>query len=294
MPVLSNSLADVIKFFTCELTAIYSDSELQNITNWIFEKQLNLNSTDIAVKRDLLIDSKDIKELEKMCAELKAHRPIQYVLGEAEFYHLKFKVNESVLIPRPETEELVDLIIKQFKTHNSPINILDIGTGSGCIPIAIKKNIPYAKVFAIDVSKDALELAKYNANENKVGVDFFLADILSEHASEIILKHTKEKIDIIISNPPYILESEKDGLHKRVKNYEPSLALFVKDTDPILFYRKIAAVTKEIGTKNSHLFFECHANHAQSVFKLLKESNYFNVSLSNDMAGLNRFVSGIV
>ena len=226
-----------------------------------------------------------------MCKELKAHRPIQYVLGEAEFYRLKFKVNESVLIPRPETEELVDLIIKKFKTQ-STLNILDIGTGSGCIPIAIKKNIPHANVYGLDVSKAALEIAKYNAEQSRVEVIFFQADVLSDSIAADILEHTNnQKIDLIISNPPYVLESEREGLQNRVKDYEPNLALLVNDTDPILFYRKITALTKKIGAENARLYFECHTNYAKTVSEMLKEEDFSNITLFKDLAGLNRIVS---
>jgi release factor glutamine methyltransferase len=278
-------LKDLINFYKIELADIYTESELQNIINWIFEKQFNTQHPTFN------ISAADIKELERMCKELKAHRPIQYVLGEAEFYRLNFKVNENVLIPRPETEELVELIINKLKVKNL-LNILDIGTGSGCIPIAIKKNIPHANVYGFDVSKDALEIAKYNAKQNGVGVNFFLADVLSKDISEAILRQTNnQKIDLIISNPPYVLDSEKEGLQNRVKNYEPNLALFVNDTDPILFYRKIATLTGNIGAEKTSLYFECHTNYADMTSKMLNEEGFKNITLYKDMAGLNRFVS---
>ncbi len=290
MQIASNTIKSVIALYKSELWGIYSDSELQNIINWIFEKQLKLNSTDIISKKEFVVNPYDIKELERMCGELKTHKPIQYVLGEAEFYRLKFKVNESVLIPRPETEELVELIINNLKIK-SPLTILDIGTGSGCIPITIKKNIPHANVFALDVSTEALEIAQYNAKQSRVEVNFFQADVLSDTIIEDILKQTnKKKMDLIISNPPYVLESERKGLHNRVKSYEPSLALFVNDADPILFYRKIAALTKKIGAKNASLYFECHADYAQSVCEMLKAENFSDSCLFTDLAGLNRFV----
>ncbi|MHB8261790.1 MAG: peptide chain release factor N(5)-glutamine methyltransferase [Bacteroidia bacterium] len=271
--------SDVIKFYKQELADIYTQSEIQNITNWILEKQLKNGVADI-------------EGLKRMCNELKAHKPIQYVLGEAEFYRLQFKVNESVLIPRPETEELVERVIQSLKPNISNLNILDIGTGSGCIPISIKKNISQAKVYALDVSKDALEIAKYNAVQNNVEVNFFLADILSDSIEATILQHTKQEIiDLIISNPPYVLVSEKEGLHNRVKNYEPSLALYVDDNDPILFYRRIAALAKNILTKNGMLYFECHKDYAQTVYKLLMDKKFSTVCLHQDMTSVNRFVS---
>ncbi|HXD94821.1 MAG TPA: peptide chain release factor N(5)-glutamine methyltransferase [Bacteroidia bacterium] len=291
MEIHSNLLSDVIKFYKKELADIYTESELQNITNWIFEKQLNLNSSQLISNTNLRVNQSDLILLEQMCCKLKAHTPIQYVLGEAEFYRLKFKVNKSVLIPRPETEELVDIVIKKFKTQ-APLHILDVGTGSGCIPISIKKNMPAANVYGLDVSNAALEVAKFNATQNKTDVNLFKADVLAENVAEIILNQTKnQKIDVLISNPPYVLQSEKEGLHNRVKNYEPHLALFVDDPDPILFYRKIALLAKKILSDKGVIYFECHTNYAEAVFQLLTEMNFSQVYLLKDMAGLNRFVN---
>jgi release factor glutamine methyltransferase len=291
MEIHSNLLGDVVKFYKKELADIYTESELQNIISWIFEKQLKLSSAQLISNSNIRVNQSDLILLEQMCHQLKAHTPIQYVLGEAEFYHLKFKVNKSALIPRPETEELVDMIIKKIKTQQS-LNILDIGTGSGCIPISIKKNMPSANVYGLDVSDAALEIAKYNAIQNKVDVNLFKADVLAENIAEIILNQTKnQKIDVLISNPPYVLASEKEGLHKRVKNHEPHLALFVDDTDPILFYRKIALLAQKILSDKGVLYFECHTDYAEAVYQLLTTMNFEQVHLLKDMAGLNRFVS---
>ncbi|HTA62906.1 MAG TPA: peptide chain release factor N(5)-glutamine methyltransferase [Bacteroidia bacterium] len=293
MEIHSNLLSDVIKFYKKELADIYTESELQNICNWIFEKQLNLSSSQLISNSTIRVNQSDLILLEQMCFKLKEHSPVQYVLGEAEFYRLKFKVNKSVLIPRPETEELVDIIIKKFKTQAS-LNILDIGTGSGCIPISIKKNIPSANVYGLDVSDDALKIAKHNVLQNKVDVNLFKADVLAKNIAGLILHQTKnQKVDIVISNPPYVLASEKEGLHNRVKNYEPHLALFVDDVDPILFYRKIAELTKIILAEKGMFYFECHTDYTQAVFQLLVDDGFKNVSLLKDMAGLNRFVSAV-
>jgi release factor glutamine methyltransferase len=291
MEIHSNLLTDVIKFYKKELADIYTESELQNITNWVFEKQLKLRSAEIISNQSIRVNQSDLIILEQMCYKLKEHQPIQYVLGEAEFYRLKLKVNKSVLIPRPETEELVDLIIQKHKNQKE-LNILDIGTGSGCIPISIKKNIPNATVYGLDVSEGALEIAKYNSGQNKAEVHFFKADVLSHTISELILNQTKNrKIDIIISNPPYVLQSEKEGLENRVKNFEPHLALFVDNTDPILFYRKIIALAKKTLSGTGLLYFECHTYYAFAVYQLLIENNFKNVILHKDLAGLDRFVS---
>ena len=208
MQIHSNLLSDVIKFFKRELAGIYTESELQNIINWIFEKQLKLNSAEIISNLTKRVNQSGLIILEQMCYKLKEHQPIQYVLGEAEFYHLKFKVNKNVLIPRPETEELVEIIIKSQESRNKNCTILDIGTGSGCIPVSLKKNISTAAVYALDVSEDALEIAKFNSQQNKTDVHFFKADVLKDNIAEEILTQTKnQKLDITISNPPYVLQS---------------------------------------------------------------------------------------
>ena len=299
MQIHSNLVSDVIKFYQKELAAVYSESELLNVTRWVLEKQLKLHAGEIVSKKELRVNQSDLIELEQMCYQLREHMPIQYVLGEAEFYHLKFQVNENVLIPRPETEELVDKIVSKLKCHpelvegqNSKLNILDIGTGSGCIPISIKKNMTNALVYGLDISDGALHIAKQNALQNKVEVVFFKADVLSDNVADIILNQThQEEIDILISNPPYVLNTEKEDLHNRVKNYEPHLALFVEDADPILFYRKISTLAKKILAKNGMLYFECHSDYTESVYNLLIENDFNHVCLFKDMSGLNRFVS---
>jgi release factor glutamine methyltransferase len=285
MQISANTISAVSAFYKKELAHIYTESELQNIIRWILEKQLNFTGD---IYSDVRINESDLIPLSNMCAELKANKPIQYVLGEAEFFRLKFKVNESVLIPRPETEELVERIVNQIKAHNSHVSILDIGTGSGCIPVSIKKNIPSAKVYALDISDSALETAKYNAKQNDVDVQFFKTNILNSNAQSI-LQHTKgEQFDIIISNPPYVLNSEKETLQERVTAYEPHLALFVDDADPILFYRKIATLAQELLKKGGKLFFECHADYAFSVQQMLLSEGYKDVSTHADMSGLAR------
>ncbi|HXB41641.1 MAG TPA: peptide chain release factor N(5)-glutamine methyltransferase [Bacteroidia bacterium] len=292
MQIASNTLSSVINFYKKELKEIYTESELENIIRWILEKQLKLSITDFNTKPDLRINESELTPLEKMCFELKANKPIQYVLGEAEFYGMKFKVNENVLIPRPETEELVEKIISTLVPRPSSLTpcILDIGTGSGCISISIKKNIPATTVYAIDVSDAALEIAVHNAAENKIEVNFFKADVLQENVAELILNQSaQKKIDLIISNPPYVLKSEKESLHTRVSNFEPHLALFVDDSDPILFYRKIALIAQKTLKQGGQLWFECHTNYAQNVQQMLLDTGYTDVRLHPDLSGLARF-----
>lgn len=290
MQIPSNSLYSVINFYKKELAHIYTESELQNIIRWVIKKQLNISNA-VTTNQDFKINESDLIPLEKMCLELKANKPIQYVLGEAEFYRLKFKVNEGVLIPRPETEELVERLINNIKSMSSQtgISILDIGTGSGCIPVSIKKNIPEAIVYALDISDEALETAKYNAVQNNADVNFFKADVLHAEVNSILSETNGEKFDVIVSNPPYVLSSEKETLHERVSTYEPHLALFVDDTDPILFYRKIAELAQQLLKKGGKIYFECHANYTHLVQQFLIFKGFTNVCIYPDMAGLARF-----
>lgn len=219
--------------------------------------------------------------------ELRSGKPLQYVLGETEFYGLKFLLNENVLIPRPETEELVHLVINVCKENKiTQPSILDIGTGSGCIPVVFKKNIPDADVSSTDVSEKALAVAKKNAELNEVNVNFILHDILSEK------ELSKTKFDIIISNPPYIPLSEKKTMNKNVKDFEPELALFIPDEDPLVFYRKIILFANGNLNKYGKLFFEVHENHAAEVKRLMEKNNFTAVEIIKDMQGKERIVWG--
>ena len=295
MRITSNTIQAVTTFYKKELLEIYTESELQNITRWILESVLRITSHQIISDPATRINESDLVKLEQICYKLKSHMPIQYVLGETEFYGLSFKVNQNVLIPRPETEELVERIVKDLKSHFSNPIILDIGTGSGCIPISIKKGAGPTKVFALDVSESALEIARSNAKQNNADVIFFETDILSETAGELILAQTAgAKIDVIVSNPPYVLDSEKGSLQARVIDFEPHLALFVADTDPLLFYRKIAALSLQIVKKGGRIYFECHTDHAQDVHKMLVEMGFVNVVTCPDLSGLARFAEASI
>ncbi|MBK0382569.1 peptide chain release factor N(5)-glutamine methyltransferase [Pedobacter sp. SD-b] len=207
--------------------------------------------------------------------QLKQEVPIQYILAIADFYQLKFKVDKNVLIPRPETEELVHLIISDHK-NKADLSILDIGTGSGCIPVALKKNITQAKVYAIDISEKALEIAKENALINRVEVDFILDDALN------LLNQKYPKFDVIVSNPPYIAAKEKQELQKQVLNHEPHLALFVDDESPLVFYDKIADFAINNLNKNGFLYFEINQYLALETKQLI-ENKGFKVDVIKDM-----------
>jgi release factor glutamine methyltransferase len=218
-------------------------------------------------------------------SQLLEKKPIQYILGEAPFYGREFKVNASVLIPRNETEELVHLIIKENKKLN--LRILDIGTGSGCIPISLALEIPSSKTFALDISKEALEVAKDNAKKHEESIIFFQVDILNE---DIPVKD----LDIIVSNPPYVCESEKSLMHENVLNFEPHLALFVKDNDPLVFYKIIAKKAKSALKSSGKLYFEINEAFGEKVQYLLEEQGYREISIIQDLNNKDRIVKAVL
>ena len=219
--------------FLQELSSLYDEKEIESFFYIVLEKLHSLKRIDLALNPEIVMDGSHLRQWKAVIADLKKHKPIQYILGETEFYGLPFLVNENVLIPRPETEELVGLILNQEKrkSEKRKVRILDIGTGSGCIPIALKKNLPNAEVYAIDVSEKALATAKKNAERNKAEVNFILKNILETTDLEA-------QFDIIVSNPPYVRQLEKAEINPNVLAYEPHLALFVEDHDALLFYRK--------------------------------------------------------
>ncbi len=285
MKIASNKIKDILRFFREELKDSYESDELETIIAYCFEFYLNLNKAEFVLKSENTISESELLKFNFAIKELKKHKPIQYILGEADFYKLKFKVNESVLIPRSETEELVDLIIHDNKLQ-SP-SILDIGTGSGCIPIALKKNISKANVTAIDISEEALEVAKQNAKNNGVVINFLLNDIL--HPTSDIQHLTS---DIIVSNPPYICVSEKNSMNKNVLEYEPHLALFVEDKDPLLFYKVICDFALKNLNKNGKIYFEINQSLSSETKNLLENKGFKNVELIKDLSNNYRILRG--
>ncbi len=272
------------------LNSFYPLSEIQSFSYLIFEHILNFSKTDIYLKSESIINQDNYNEFIKVIDELKTYKPIQYILGKTEFYGLTFNVNHSVLIPRPETEELVDWIINDCKKDSilqakKEIKILDIGTGSGCIAIALAKNIQNAQIEAIDISEPAIEVAKLNVEKNETKVIFHTLDILNfkNYSSE-------NQYDIIVSNPPYIKESEKKLMHANVLDYEPHTALFVSDSDPLLFYKTIANFGSKYLTKNGKLYFEINEALGNETCEMLSYSGYNNITLKKDINGKDRMI----
>lgn len=275
-------------YFFSELSAFYPKNEMQSFFHLLAEDRLKLSRAEFALNYSHELKEEDLVYFEKSIADLKRHLPIQYILGYTHFYGLEIKVNASVLIPRPETEELVAWIIEDYKpkhltSENQQIKILDIGTGSGCIAISLKKNLPDAEVYALDIDSKALAVAKNNANLNNCSINFIKSDILT--GSEL-----PQTFDIIVSNPPYVREQEKKEIQANVLEHEPHLALFVKNEDPLLFYDKIADLAKIFLTLKGTLYFEINQYLGDAMKALLKSKGFKDLELRKDIFGVNRMI----
>ncbi|MFV5688403.1 peptide chain release factor N(5)-glutamine methyltransferase [Flavobacterium sp. ZT3R25] len=277
--------------FINELTPIYDAGEAESFFYLILEEKKQLKRIDLALHPDLVFSEEEIAVWNSILEPLKKEIPIQYLLGKTSFYGLEFEVNENVLIPRPETEELVDWISKSNSKIErlKNLKILDIGTGSGCIAISLAKNIPNAQVFAIDVSEKALATAKKNANINTVNITFINQNIL-EVASLSAVEGLNQQFDIIVSNPPYVRNLEKEEIKKNVLENEPHLALFVEDNDALIFYRKIAELAQKNLSPNGQLYFEINQYLGKEMIGLLEKMNFKNIELRKDIYGNDRMI----
>ncbi|MFK7833937.1 MAG: peptide chain release factor N(5)-glutamine methyltransferase [Winogradskyella sp.] len=286
-------LKDLQNIFHKELDAIYGKDEVNSFFFLCTEHYLSVPRIQLVLEPQFTIAKSETAIFFNVLEDLKQQKPIQYILGETEFFGLQFKVNESVLIPRQETEELVALIIansKKQKQNSKPINVLDIGTGSGCIAIALAKNLLNAKVYAIDVSKEALKVAKYNSRLNNVEITFFEADILNK--TNWNLEFENLEFDIIVSNPPYVRELEKQEIQPNVLDNEPHLALFVEDNNPLLFYKAITEFAINNLEPNGSLYFEINQYLGEETKQLLVDANFEGVALLKDLNGNDRLLTG--
>ena len=280
------TIKQLINQFHIKLNNYYSKSEIQSFIYIIFEEYLNFSKIDLILKSDDLLEKSKIENLENVVFQLQQQKPIQYVIGKTEFYNLEFFVDENVLIPRPETEELVEIILKN-EQFNKNQNILDIGTGSGCIAISLAKNIS-AKVSAIDISKKALSIAKKNADYNNVNVNFIETNILQNNTYSTDNKPIA--FDFIISNPPYVRESEKKLMKSNVLDYEPDLALFVGDENPLIFYEAIAKFAENSLKKGGKIYLEINEFLSAETIDLFFKYNFTFAKSIKDLSGKDRFV----
>jgi len=274
-------------FFTNALKEKYPKTEIAAFFFLLLENKLNLQRIDTVLKPDFIIDNTILPELKSTVKRLQKEEPIQYILGETEFYGLPFIVNKNTLIPRPETEELVEWILLEIAKIQGCItptlSVLDIGTGTGCIPISLAKNLTDVKITAIDISPEALKVAKQNATLNNVEITFLEMDILKTHQLE-------KQYDIIVSNPPYVRELEKAEIKNNVLQNEPHLALFVEDHTPLIFYAKIADLAKQCLTKEGILFFEINQYLGKETIEMLEQKGFKNIALKKDVFGNDRMI----
>ena len=280
-------MKQLVNYITSELQGFFPEEELREVAYWIVEESTGMTRTEI------LFGCKDTKknvneqEIAHILQKLRANEPIQYIFGHTEWMGLDLSLTPATLIPRPETAELVEWIL-QMADKNQPLKVLDIGTGSGCIALALKKRAPMWSVTGLDISQEALEVAKENAVRNHLEVNWLQADILSPNANSLL-----PIADIIVSNPPYICNSEKKEMQARVLDYEPHSALFVPDDDPLLFYRQIAQLFSQKGeAEKGLLFFEINEAYGNEVCAMLRAMGYTDVQLKNDMYGKPRMVFG--
>lgn len=290
MRIASNKLQDIIAFYQTELSSVYEQSEINVLIQQACRHYLGFSASDITLRKNENLNQSDVLKLYDCCKDLKKNIPLQYILGETIFYGLSFKTNKNVLIPRPETEELVELILNDCRESNeTTLDILDIGTGSGCIPVTLKNKLPEANVSAIDISQEALEVAQQNALLNKTTILFNQCDVLKENAEYIL-----DTYDVIVSNPPYIAKREASEMHERVKNHEPGIALFVENDDATVFYKRIIDLCKKHLNQGGILYFELNPLFANDVKLYAEKSNLFAaIHLIKDLSGNTRFLKAV-
>lgn len=278
------TLKDIRSYLIKELISIYPEQEIIAITNLILKTHLGIERLHVLLDSSQIISAQTLNRIIEICDELKTGKPLQYILGETTFYNCIIKVNDQTLIPRPETEELIDLIINENKGFAGRIS--DIGTGSGCIAIALKKHLPEAELTGTDISDGALEMASCNAILNDVNVSFLKRDILKFNSESF------PQAEIIVSNPPYILESEKQFMKRNVLDFEPHNALFVPDEDPLIFYRAIVNRSQRILVSGGKLYFEINEKKGDEICRLLESSGYSEVKIIKDINSKERFIKG--
>ena len=280
-------LKDLKDIFHKELDEIYGKEEVNSFFFMLINEFYNVHRIELALQPETAITKEEQEPVFKALDDLKKQIPIQHILGKTEFFGIQLHVNNKVLIPRPETEELVHWILDTVEKRDN-LKILDIGTGSGCITISLAKNLQNAKVYALDVSPEALKIAIENAKLNNVGVEFIEADILNPETWDLEFKNLK--FDVIVSNPPYVRQQEKQEINNNVLENEPHLALFVKDDDALQFYKAISRFSNNNLSEEGLLFFEINEYLGNEMIQLLEKDNFNNIELKKDMFGKNRMI----
>lgn len=286
MDIRNNSLHYLREKYISDLESFYEKKEAAHLLNILIKDLFGFSRTYLATNRDIRLSESEILLLHFAVKDLKKHKPVQYILGKAEFSGLTFELNESVLIPRPETEELVNLIVANEKREK--LHILDIGTGSGCIAVSLEKKMEKAQVTAIDIDEHALKIAVANAARNESEVEFFQFDILDEREWSRV-----GMFDIIVSNPPYVTEIDRAEMQKNVLNFEPYLALFVPKNDELIFYRKICFFALKYLNPAGRVYFEINEKKASDIKVIMHNTGFEKVEIYKDFRSKPRFISGV-
>lgn len=279
-------LKEIKRIFHKELEGLFPSEEINSFFYILIEHYLNLERFVLALQPKLTITKEEEQPLFEALSSLKLKKPIQQITGSAHFMDLDFVVNEHVLIPRPETEELVRWILKEFENNTAYLDILDMGTGSGCIPISLGKNLKNANIHALDISPEALKIANKNAKIHKVEIEFIEADMLANPNLDL-------EFDLVVSNPPYVRNLEKKEMHGNVLEHEPHLALFVSDDDPLLFYRNIVFYCEKHLKSGGRLYLEINQYLGKEMIVLLQEHNFSEIELRKDMFGNDRMIKAV-
>ncbi|HEV8285861.1 MAG TPA: peptide chain release factor N(5)-glutamine methyltransferase [Chitinophagaceae bacterium] len=279
------TIEDARKEIISSINNIYEKNEADNIAEIVMEHITRWSRIERVLNKDTPLSSFQKTSLNQTIDRLQQHEPIQYIINEAWFAGMRFYVDKSVLIPRPETEELVEWILKEFRIQNSEFRILDVGTGSGCIAIALKKKLPNAEVWACDVSDEALTVARMNADALNTAIDFVPLNFLDKEQRKQL-----PEVDIIVSNPPYVPQKEKNEMRKNVADHEPFVALFVPDSNPLVFYEAIAEFGKEKLTDGGKIYVEIHENLGEQVKQLFQSKAYNFIELKKDLQGKDRMI----
>jgi len=276
----------VVEKISRHLAGLYPETEIDCFTHILFKRYLNMSRSHIYIMYHDEISTGVEAKFDAAIAELKEYKPIQYIVGETEFYGLPIEVTPDVLIPRPETEELTDWIVSEY-SHDAGFTMVDVGTGSGCIAVALATRFSNANVWAVDVSQAALNVAQRNALKNGVKIHFLLHDALKDD----LMGFERNSLDLVVSNPPYVTPSEKSRLQPNVLNYEPHDALFSRDDDPLIFYKRITSFGLQCLKDNGRIFFEMNENHHQEISDILKQFGYKDVIPRKDFFGKWRMIS---
>lgn len=277
-----NTVGKLLEYTLGELAPVSDETESLNIACILFEHYFGWSRADLVIRAEERVSESEILHVHKTLLKLKEGQPVEYVVGNAVFGDLTLKVNEHVLIPRPETEELVAWMVSEEADQK---HFLDIGTGSGCIALGLAHGLKGAQITACDVSQEALTLARENGAALGLDVNWLGHDILNHKVSNL-----PQPLQVIVSNPPYVLEKEKEEMQSRVTDWEPHVALFVPDEDPLLFYRHIIAAGKELLAKNGSMYFEIHEAFGRDIFDIFEQHGYGEIRLKQDLQGKDRMI----